>query len=134
MTYETETGCGIARTIICAVEREAQGRGGFSPLKNADPEVLSAFARLLLTELKGWVQVDEINRKSDPEPVSEFVRWFNTLPEDTRSQIEDTKLLIVMQAAYNQGARDLRADQTEGLDLIERNLIETLNVLETLRK
>jgi len=71
---------------------------------------------------------------AEPEAISPFVAWFNSLPDSTRADIEDAKLYVVLEAAYRQGARDLRADQTNGLDLIERNLIETLNVLETLRK
>ena len=63
-----------------------------------------------------------------------FTAWFATLPIDTRRQIEDTHLLIVLEASFEKGRQYHRFEETAGLDLIERNLRETLSDLETIRR
>jgi len=95
------------------------------------------FARAVLGEIRRWAQEEsEFGSQKDTmvEPVDGFSRWFNELPESTRKTVEDARLLVVMQNAFARGFNSHRDEGAEGMDLIERNLIETLNVLETLRK
>lgn len=121
--------------IIITVDDESQKAAILSVLKVGELENEIDFSFGLITEIQGAAYFEESTGAPEetPTPISDFVGWFDTLPEGTRKQIEDASLFPLMQTAYLMGKRKLRQDNQEGMDLLEINLVETLNILESLR-
>jgi len=117
--------------IIITVENDTQKEQILSALQVGEADGFLDFSFGVISEHIGVKNVVLPTGAPDetPGPMPDFAGWYDTLPEGTRTAIEDSSLFTLMQTSFLQGKRKLRHDNHERMTNIVNQLNTALHLL-----